>query len=82
MTQPKTNKGRFNEIIKQADKINNKLNALREECKKLVESCECFRDECDYDTYIYELQLLQQTTEDLQNFDFEDAIPEKAKYNF
>lgn len=82
MKQTKTNKGKYNAIIKKAESINAKLRKLQEEAQTLADACAIFGDDADYDMYIYKLAYLQQTAEDLASFDFEDSIPEKAKYNF
>lgn len=80
--EPKTNKGKYNAIIKEAAKLNEQLRKLQEKARAVAESCRAFGECCDYDTYIYELANLEQTAEDLASFDLEDAIPAPARYNF
>ena len=83
MTQePKTNKGKYNAIIRKAEKLDAQLSQLREKAQELADSCRAFGDECDYDTYIYSLANLAQVAEDLAAFDLEDAIPERARCDF
>lgn len=83
MTQePKTNKGKYNAIIKKAKKLNSQLRQLQKKAEQLAQDCAEFGELVDYDLYIYELQHLQETAEDLAAFDLEDAIPERASVNF
>lgn len=81
MKEPKTNRGKFNAIIKEAEEINEQLRKLQKRAQGLADSCAAFQD-VDYDSYIYELAELQRTAEDLAAFDLEDSIPERARYNF
>lgn len=71
-----TPKKHFNKIIKQAWKINEQLNKLRERAQALVEECEKHREGFNYDDWEYDLNNLAQTLSDLANFDLEDSIPE------
>lgn len=82
MKQAKTNKGQFNAIVKEAQKINEQLRKLQAKAQELAEACRDFGDNYDYGTYVFELANLEQTAEDLSNFDLEDSIPQLAKYNF
>lgn len=82
MTEPKTGRGKFNALIKKAEAINNELRRLQKKAEQLAQDCAEFGDLVDYDLYIYELQHLQETAEDLAAFDFEDSIPERARVNF
>ena len=82
MKKAKTNKGQFNAIVNEAKKINDQLRKLQQKAQELAEACREFGEEYDYDQYIYELRNLELTAEDLSNFDLEDSIPERAKYNF
>ena len=82
MKQATTNKGRFNQLINQAEKINNKLLQLAKECDTLARDLEDFGDNFDGNMFDYELAELRNRLDDLANFDLEDAIPEKAKCNF
>lgn len=80
--EPKTNKGKYNAIITKAERISAQLDKLAQECQELAEMCREFGDSADYETYIYELKNLEQTAEDLAGFDFVDAIPERARFNW
>ena len=82
MTEPKTKRGKYNALIKKAEALNNELLKLQKKAEKLAEDCAEFGELVDYDTYIYELQRLKETAEDLANFDFKDSIPERASVNF
>lgn len=77
-----TTKQHFNKIITKANTINRHLNAIRKECESLIEEIQIHGDEYDYDDYIYQLHLLEETLSDLQNFDLEDSIPEKATVEY
>lgn len=81
MKEPKTNKGKYNAIIKEAEQVNAQLLKLQQEAQQLADHCREFAD-CDYDAFIYELANLAQVAEDLANFDLEDSIPERARCNF
>lgn len=72
-----TPKQHFNKIITKANTINRHLNAIREECKKLIDDILEHADDYDSADYEYELALLEETLGDLANFDLEDSIPEK-----
>ena len=80
--EPKTNKGKYNAIITKAEQVSAHLDKLAQECRELAEMCREFGDSADYDTYIYNLQNLEQTAEDLAGFDFVDAIPDRARFNW
>ena len=83
MTQePKTNRGKYNAIINKAWSLNNELRKLQKKAEQLAQDCAEFGELVDYDLYIYELQHLQETAEDLAAFDLEDTIPERARFNF
>lgn len=82
MKEPKTNKGRYNNIIKEAEKLAEQLEKLRKKAEDLAEHCRDFGAYCDYDTYIQELKNLADTAEDLAAFDLEDSIPSRARCNF
>lgn len=79
--EPKTNRGKFNAIITQAEKIRDQLHRLQKKAQELADSCAAFAD-IDYDFYIYELKWLKETAEDLAAVDIGDAIPERARYDF
>lgn len=78
----KTNKGEYNAIITEAEKINAQLRKLEQKAQDLAERIAEFGDAYDYDTYIYELRNLELTLQDLAAFDLEDSIPERARCNF
>ena len=80
--EPKTNRGKFNAIITQAEKIRDQLRRLQKKAQELADNCAAFGDDCD--AFVYELELaeLRNTAEDLAAFDFEDAIPDRADYDF
>ena len=80
MKEPKTNKGKFNALITRAERINEQLRKLQEKAQELANDCAIYGDEVDYDDYIYQLRELELRSDDLANFDFEDAIPEKRQY--
>lgn len=82
MKQATTNKGRFNQLINQAEKINEKLLKLAKECDALARDLEDYGDNFDGAMFDYELTELRNRLDDLASFDLEDAIPEKAKCNF
>lgn len=82
MKQATTNKGRFNQLINQAEKINEKLRKLAKDCDILARNCEDYADNYDLFTFEYSLAELRNRLDGLANFDLEDAIPEKAKCNF
>ena len=79
--EPKTGRGKFNALIKKAEAINSELRRLQKKAQELADSCAEFAD-VDYEMYIYELRNLKETAEDLAAFDFEDSIPERARFNF
>ena len=72
-----TNKQHFNLIVRKAETINRHLNALRNECKQLIDEIDEHADNYDYADFEYELALLEETLGDLLSFDLEDSIPEK-----
>ena len=80
--EPTTKKGKYNALVKRAEKISEELRKLQKKAEQLAEDCAEFGESVDYDQYIYNLQYLKETAEDLAAFDFEDSIPERAKYNF
>ena len=82
MKEPKTNRGKYNAIITKAEQISARLDNLAKECQKLAEMCREFGECADYDAYIYTLQELERTAEELAGFDFVDAIPERARNNW
>lgn len=82
MKTPKTNKGKYNAIITKAEQIRQHLEKIARECEELAKMCREFGEDADYDTYIYNLQDLEHTAEELAAFDFEDSIPERARFNW
>lgn len=76
---PKTNKGKYNALVRKAATINEKLRRLQKEAEELADACFNF---CENDFYDAEIKTLQCTAEDLASFDFEDSVPEYARYNF
>lgn len=64
------------QIIKRAKEINTMLRRLEAKAEKLAEEIAIYGEETDYDDYIYTMQNLKNTLEDLASFDLEDAIPE------
>ena len=73
-----TNKQHFNLIVNRALTINRHLDKLREECEALIDVIIEHKLDYDYDDYVYELALLEETLDELKGFDLEDSIPEKA----
>lgn len=80
--EPKTNRGRFNAIVRKAEKINEQLRKLEKKAEQLAYEITVYGEEYDYDNYIHILRQLKLTLEDLSNFDLEDSIPQRASCNF
>jgi len=72
-----TAKQHFNFIVRKAHTIDNHLNALRKECKLLIDEIDEHADNYDYSDFEYELALLEETLSNLASFDLEDSIPDK-----
>ncbi len=63
------------QIIKRAGELDEMLKRLQNKADKLAEEIALYSDE-DYDDYIYRMQNLKNTLEELASFDLEDSIPE------
>ena len=81
MEKPKTNRGEYNAIIKEAEQVNTQLRKLEQKAQQLADRIAEF-EERDSGVYFYGLKILESTLEDLAAFDLEDAIPERANFNF
>lgn len=77
-----TPKQHYNLIVRKALALNTKLRKLEKEAEALIEECDTHRLDYDEDDYTYSLAYLSQTLEELASFDLEDAIPDKAEYEY
>lgn len=77
-----TNKGHYNSIVRKAEALNNQLRKLQEKATALIDEIQEHADEYDYEDYEYFLRNLEETLDDLYNFDLEDSIPEKHTVNY